>query len=88
MQSLVLTSGDAGYIDPADPAAIDPADSRYVRAELAAVPAYYDRIRAEAETSAEPDDLAALRRRTGRCMSLWRLRRRLEVVVRGGPAPA
>ena len=58
MQSWGLTSG-AGYIDPADPATIDPADSRYVRANLTAVPAYYDRIRAEAETSAEPDDLEA-----------------------------
>jgi hypothetical protein len=65
MQSCGLTSGDAGYIDPADPAAIDPTDLRYVRADLAAVPAYYDRIRAEAETPAEPDDLDALRRRAG-----------------------
>ena len=40
----------------------DPADPHYVRMDLAAVPAYYDRIRADAETSAEPDDLDALRR--------------------------
>ena len=65
MHSWGLTSGDAGYIDPADPATLDPADSRYVRADLATVPAYYDRIRANAETPAEPDDLDALRRRTG-----------------------
>ncbi len=32
---LGLTSGDAGYIDPADPANLDPANSRYVRADLA-----------------------------------------------------
>ena len=50
MQSWGLTSGDAGYIDPADPATLDPADPRYVRADLATVPAYYARIRAEAET--------------------------------------
>ena len=65
MHSWGLTSGDAGYIDPADPANLDPANSRYVRADLATVPAYYDRIRAEAQTPAEPDDLDALRRRTG-----------------------
>jgi hypothetical protein len=35
------TSGDAGYIDdPADPATLDPADSRYMRADHPAVPAY------------------------------------------------
>ena len=50
MHSWGLTSGDAGYIDPADPANLDPADSRYVRADLATVPAYYERIRAEAKT--------------------------------------
>jgi hypothetical protein len=66
LRSWALISGDAGCIDPADPPAIDPADSRYMRAHLAAVPAYYDRIRAEVETSAEPDDLDALRRRAGR----------------------
>jgi hypothetical protein len=27
------------YIDPADPATLDPADSRYMRADLPAVPA-------------------------------------------------
>ena len=63
MQSWDVSSGDAGYIGPADPATIDPTDSRYVRADLAEVPAYYDRIRAEAQTSTEPDDLDALRRR-------------------------
>ena len=31
MQSWGLSSGDAGYIDPADPGALNPADSRYVR---------------------------------------------------------
>jgi hypothetical protein len=36
-----------------------------VRADLATVPAYYGRIRAEAETSAEPDDLDAQRPRAG-----------------------
>ena len=50
MQSWGLSSGDPGYIDPADPGALNPADSRYVRSDLAPVPAYYDRIRAEAET--------------------------------------
>ena len=40
MHSWGLTSGDAGYIDPADPATLDPADSRYMRADLPAVPAY------------------------------------------------
>jgi hypothetical protein len=65
MQSWGLTSGDAGHIDSADPANLDPADSRYVRADLATVPAYYGRIRAEAETQAEPDDVDALRRRAG-----------------------
>jgi hypothetical protein len=49
MHSWGLTSGDAGYIDPADPATLDPADSSYVRADLASVSAYYDRIRAEAD---------------------------------------
>ena len=65
MQSWGLTSSEAGYIDPADPATLDPAHSRYVRADLATAPAYYDRIRAEAETPAEPDDLDTLRRRAG-----------------------
>ena len=65
MQSWGLTSSDAGYIDPADPANLDPDDSRYVRADLATVPAYYARIRAEAETPAEPDDVDTLRRRAG-----------------------
>ena len=65
MHSWGLTSGDAGYIDPADPANLNPADSRFVRADLATVPAYYERIRAEAETQAEPDDVDALRRRAG-----------------------
>ncbi len=44
---------------------VDPADSPVVRADLATVPASYGRIRAEAETSAEPDDLDALRPRAG-----------------------
>jgi hypothetical protein len=49
MHSWGLTSGDAGYVDPADPATLDPADSRYVRADPSSVSAYYDRIRAEAD---------------------------------------
>ena len=65
MHSWGLTSGDPGYIDSADPANLDPADSRYVRADLATVPAYYDRIRAEAKTPAGPDDIDTLRRRAG-----------------------
>jgi hypothetical protein len=40
MQSWGLTSSDTGYIAPADPTTLDPADSRYVRADLATVPAY------------------------------------------------
>ena len=66
MHSWGLTSGDAGYIDPADPATLDPADSRYVRADLATVLAYYDRFRVEAQTPAEPDDVDAQRRRAGK----------------------
>jgi hypothetical protein len=66
MRSWGLTSGDAGYIDPADQATLDAAEPRYVRADLAAVPAYYDRIRAEAETPAEPADLGTLRRLAGK----------------------
>ena len=62
MHSWSLTAGDADYIDSADPATLDPADSRYVPGDLSCVPAYYDRIRAEAETPAERDDLDALRR--------------------------
>lgn len=59
-----FTRGDAGYVEPADPATLDPAEYRYVRPDLATVPAYYNRIRAGRDP-AEPDDLDTLRRRAG-----------------------
>lgn len=66
MHSWALTPADPGYIDPADPVGLDPADRRYIRADHPALPAYYDRIRAEgAAPLGEPDDIDELRRRAG-----------------------
>lgn len=66
MHSWGLTPSDPGYIDPADPANLDPADRRSIRADHPALPAYYDRIRAEGQAPiGEPDDVDELRRRAG-----------------------
>ena len=65
MQSWGLTSGDAGYIDSANPATLDPADSATCGPTLLLCRPTTNGFALRPKTPAEPDDVDTLRRRAG-----------------------
>lgn len=57
MHSWGLTLDDPGYLDLADPAALHPPTHALCEPTMLVCAVYYDRIRAKAETPAEPDNV-------------------------------